>query len=198
MNLSPATIALVPPGVVTLISTVPAARAGEVMVRVLSSVTCRSVPGVVPNMTVVTPVNPVPVIVTAVPPVAGPLAGEMLVTVGTGTYVNVSSVTIALVPLGVVTRTSIVPVPAGEVAVRLVAELYVTLAATLPNETVDALVNPVPVIVTIVPPATGPLAGEMLVIVGIPITVIVVPGLVVSAPLVLATVSREIGVPDAV
>ena len=63
-------------------------------------------------------------IVTAVPPVAGPVAGEMLVMVGAaGTYVNLSPVTIALVPLGVVTLTSTVPVPAGEVAVRLVGEL---------------------------------------------------------------------------
>jgi hypothetical protein len=167
MNLSPATIALVPPGVVTLISTVPAARVGEVMVRVLSVVTSRPFPGVVPNMTAVAPVNPVPVMVTVVPPIAGPLVGEILVTVGTGTYVNVSSVTIALVPLGVVTRTSTEPVPAGAVAVRLVAELYVTLAAAIvPNEIVDALVNPVPVIVTVVPPAAGPFAGEMLVTVG--------------------------------
>jgi hypothetical protein len=42
----------------------------------------------------------------------------------------------------------------------------VTLAATLPNVTVDALVNPVPVMVTVVPPVTGPFAGEILVTVG--------------------------------
>ena len=77
-----------------------------------------------------------------------------------------SPVTIALVPPGVVTLTSTVPVPAGEVAVRLVAELYVTLAALVPNVTVDALVNLVPVIVTVVPPAAGPLAGEILVTAG--------------------------------
>ena len=64
------------------------------------------------------------------------------------------------------TLISTVPVPAGEVAVRLVAELYVTLASIVPNVTVDALVNPEPVIVTTVPPAAGPLAGEMLVTVG--------------------------------
>ena len=80
--MSPVTIALVPLGVVTLISTVLADRAGEVTVRVLSLVTCRLVPGVVPNVIAVAPVNPVPVIVTAVPPAAGPVAGEMLVTVG--------------------------------------------------------------------------------------------------------------------
>ena len=77
----------------------------------------------VPNVTVDALVNPVPVIVTAVPPVAGPLAGEMLVTVGAGIYVNLSPAMIALVPPGVVTLISTVPLPAGEVAVRLVAEL---------------------------------------------------------------------------
>ena len=129
-------------------------------------VTCRLVPEVVPNLTAVAPVNPVPVIVTAVPPAVDPLAGEMLVTVGAETYVNLSPVTIALVLPSVVTLTSTVPAPAGDVAVRLVAELYVTLAATVPNATVDVLVNPVPVMVTAVPPATGPLAGEMLVTIG--------------------------------
>jgi len=77
-----------------------------------------------------------------------------------------SPVTIALVPPGVVTLISTVPAPAGEVAVRLVAELYVTLAARVPNVTVDGLVNPVPVMVTEVPPAADPPAGEMLVTVG--------------------------------
>jgi len=85
MNLSPGTIALVPRGVVTLISTVLADRAGEVTVRVLSLVTFRPVPGVVPNLTAVAPVNPVPVMVTPVPPSVDPLAGEMLVMVGAET-----------------------------------------------------------------------------------------------------------------
>ena len=79
---------------------------------------------------------------------------------------NLSPATIALVPLGVVTLTSTVPVPAGEMAVRLVAELNVALAGIVPNVTVDALVNPVPVMVTAVPPVEGPVAGEMLETVG--------------------------------
>ena len=79
---------------------------------------------------------------------------------------NLSPVTTALVPLGVVTRISTLPVPAGEVAVRRVAELYMTLAAMVPNVTVDALVKPEPVMVTAVPPAAGPVAGEILYTVG--------------------------------
>ena len=83
--MSPVTIALVPRGVVTLISTVLADRAGEVTVRVLSLVTCRLVPEVVPNLTVDARVNLVPVIVTVVLPAAGPVAGEILVMVGAET-----------------------------------------------------------------------------------------------------------------
>jgi len=40
------------------------------------------VPAVPPKLTVAALVNPVPVIVTEVPPAAGPLVGLMLVTVG--------------------------------------------------------------------------------------------------------------------
>ena len=61
-----------------------------------------------------------------------------------------------------VTVTSTVPVPAGLVAVICVSELIVKLfAATVPKFTPVASVKPVPVIVTDVPPATGPPAGLM-------------------------------------
>jgi hypothetical protein len=80
---------------------------------------------VVPNVTAVAPVNPVPVTVTVVPPATGPAAGEIPVTVGTGAYVNWSAAEVGLVPPGVVTVISTVPVPAGETAVILVAELTV-------------------------------------------------------------------------
>jgi hypothetical protein len=56
-----------------------------------------------PNLTEVTPDNPVPVIVTRDPPVVGPVAGAMLVTVGPVAYVNPSYGEAALVPPGVVT-----------------------------------------------------------------------------------------------
>ena len=80
----------------------------------------------VPNVTAVAPVNPVPVIVTVVPPATGPDTGVIPVTVGMGSYVNWSAGEVALVPPGVVTVTSTVPaVPAGETAVMLVAETTV-------------------------------------------------------------------------
>ena len=59
------------------------------------------------------------------------------------------------------------PVPAGEVAVIDVAELTVKpVAAVAPNLTAVAPVKPVPVIVTLVPPAVGPAVGEIEVTVG--------------------------------
>ena len=55
--------------------------------------------------------------------------------------------------MGVVTVTSAIPEPAGEVAVILISELTVKLVAAVePNLTAVAPVNPVPVIVTVVPP----------------------------------------------
>jgi hypothetical protein len=74
------------------------------------------------------------------------------------------------VPLlpGVVTTTSFAPaVPAGVVAMMVVELTTVTLvAAEPPIVTPVAPVKFVPVIVTEIPPASGPLDGEMLVTVG--------------------------------
>ena len=61
----------------------------------------------------------------------------------------------------VVTWTSTVPAePAGATAVSDVADVNVTLVAVVPpNLTVELDVNPVPVMATEVPPASGPLVG---------------------------------------
>src|SRR5713226_808630 len=65
-----------------------------------------------------------------------------------------------LVPVGAVTVTSTIPDPDGLVAVIWVALLTTKLAATAePNLTAVAPVKLVPVIVTDVPPAIGPLFG---------------------------------------
>jgi hypothetical protein len=149
---------------VTVISTVPV-PAGEVAVILVAELTVKLEALLIPNLTTVAPVNPVPVRVTEVPPVAGPFAGEMPVIVGA--YVNWSAADVALVPPGVVTVISTVPVPAGDLMVSVVAELTVrTVPAVEPNLTAVAPVNPVPVTVTVVPPATGPAAGEIPVTVG--------------------------------
>ena len=65
------------------------------------------------------------------------------------------------------TVTSTVPVPAGAVAVSEVAETTVKeVAAAVPNSTAVAPVKLVPVTVTLVPPAVGPLVGLTAVTVG--------------------------------
>jgi hypothetical protein len=81
-------VADVPPGVVTVTSTDPAAEpAGEVTVICPSLSTVYEAAEVLPNLTAVAPVKPDPVITTLVPPAIGPIAGEgdeMPDTVGTG------------------------------------------------------------------------------------------------------------------
>jgi hypothetical protein len=64
------------------------------------------------------------------------------------------------VPLGVVTVTLTVPVPTGETAVIDVSLFTTTpVAALLPKATAVAPVRLVPVMVTEVPPASGPEVG---------------------------------------
>ena len=81
---------------------------------------------------------------------------------------NLSLAPVAEVPPAVVTVTSTMPVPDGELTVRVVE--FVTLTEVPGVEPKSTLVapetNPVPVTVTGVPPAWGPLVGLMLVTVG--------------------------------
>ena len=73
---------------------------------------------------------------------------------------NWSAPFVGLVPLALLTFTSTVPLPAGEVAlieVELTTSTFV--AALAPKLTVLPLINPVPVIVTRLPPAAGPELG---------------------------------------
>ena len=59
------------------------------------------------------------------------------------------------------------PVPGGSTAVIVVSETTVKLVAgRVPKSTTVAPVRSVPVIVTVVPPVTGPSVGLMLVTVG--------------------------------
>jgi hypothetical protein len=168
VNSSAGEIAETPPGVVTVTSTVPADPAGAVAVIDVSEMTVNVVAGLFPKLTAVAPVKLVPVIVTIVPPAVDPLVGDRLVTVGAATYVNSSAGEIAETPPGAVTVTSTVPTdPAGAVAVIDVSETTLNVVAGLfPKLTAVAPVKLVPVIVTIVPPAVGPLVGEMLVTLG--------------------------------
>ena len=70
-------------------------------------------------------------------------------------------------PPTVITRTSTVPVPFGDVAVIWVALFTVNpVAAVAPNTTAVAPVKLVPVMTTDVAPAVGPLVGAIDVTVG--------------------------------
>jgi hypothetical protein len=71
-----------PPAVVTVTSTVPTEPAGEVAVMLVALTTVYVVAAVVPNLTAVAPVKPVPVIVTEEAPAGSPARGLTAVTVG--------------------------------------------------------------------------------------------------------------------
>ena len=85
VNWSAADVALVPPAVVTLTSTVPALPTGAVAVICVAELTVKPVAAVAPKVTAVAPLKFVPVMVTVVPPAVGPAVGEMLVMVGSAT-----------------------------------------------------------------------------------------------------------------
>ncbi len=106
-------------------------------------------------------VKPVPVIVTNVLPPSGPADGLIADTVGA--YVKTSYGDVADVPPAAMTVTSTVPVPAGASAAMDVplATLKVVAGLSAPKSTAETSLKPVPVIVTQMPPAAGPLDGLM-------------------------------------
>jgi hypothetical protein len=73
------------PATVTVTVTAPAVPAGAVAVIDVLLTTTTLVAAALPNVTVAPAAKFVPVIVTAVPPVVGPLFGLTLVTVGDAT-----------------------------------------------------------------------------------------------------------------
>jgi hypothetical protein len=81
VNRSPELVALVPPAVVTVTSTVPT-PAGEVAVIWVALLTVKEAAALLPKLTAVAPEKLVPVMVTLVPPDVGPVFGLTLVTVG--------------------------------------------------------------------------------------------------------------------
>ena len=166
VNRSAALAELVPPGVVTLMSTVPL-PAGEVALIDVALLTVKVAAAVLPNFTAVAPVKFLPAIVTEVPPVSGPEIGLTEEMEGTGINVNLSANHAELVPPGVVTLMSTVPLPVREVTVIDVALLTVKVAAVVPpNFTAVAPVKAVPVTVTDVAPPAGPEVGLTEVTVG--------------------------------
>ena len=75
-------VLLVPYSVVTIMSTSPTLRAGVIQVIVVLSTTLIVVAAKPSNVTDVTPIKDVPVIVTFVPPAVLPVNGEMPVMLG--------------------------------------------------------------------------------------------------------------------
>ena len=71
-----------PPGVLTVTSTVPSDPGGAIAEICVALITVNEVALVLPNLTDVAPMKLVPEMVTALPPVVGPLVGEIDVTVG--------------------------------------------------------------------------------------------------------------------
>ncbi len=84
MNWSADDVVLVPLGVVTVTSTVPADSAGANAVIWPAPLTVNDVADAVPNVTAVAFVKLAPLIVTLVPPAVGPADGLTLDTVGGG------------------------------------------------------------------------------------------------------------------
>jgi len=75
-------VLLVPYSVVTIMPTAPTLRAGVIQVIVVLFTTLIVVAAKPSNVTDVTPIKDVPVIVTLVPPAVLPLNGEMPVMLG--------------------------------------------------------------------------------------------------------------------
>ena len=73
-------VALVPFGVVTVMSTTPADSGGETAVIEVAEVTVKLLALTEPNLTAVAPVKLPPVTVTVVPPLTGPLVGDTAMT----------------------------------------------------------------------------------------------------------------------
>jgi hypothetical protein len=159
-------LALRAPGLVTVTVTAPEVPAGVVAAICVALATTMLVAAEVPNVTVAPVAKFVPMIVTDVPPVVAPVFGEIALTVGGATYVN-PLLRLPLCPLSVTVTATEPALPAGVVAVIWFALTTITLvAAVVPKATAAAAAKFVPVIVTVVPPATGPLFGETLVTVG--------------------------------
>jgi hypothetical protein len=129
-------------------------------------VTDATVAGLTPTRTAAPGKKFVPTTVMVVPPATGPMPGKTPASVGSGAMkVKPAASTAAPAP-GLVTATVCGPALAlaAVVAVMVVAEWACTLVqATPPMVTAGWLVpapaKPRPVMVTVVPPATGPEAG---------------------------------------
>ena len=139
----------------TVTAIVPAEPAGDVAVTVLSEITVKLVAAVVPKNTSRVLIKPAPVMVTIVPPAVGPDVGAMELMTGAGWKLKLSEL---FVPPGDVILIGTAPTTwAGVTASTSVSLTTVKLAAgVVPNFTLVVPVRPVPVMVTVSPPAVTP------------------------------------------
>jgi hypothetical protein len=144
-------------GVVTTTSTVPeAATEGDTAVMEVLLLTVNEAAGTPPKVTALAPLKLLPVIVTLVPPAVLPLVVPRLVTVGALAAVKVKRAGAESAP-GMLTTTSTPPaVLAGVVTLRLLSDTTTKEADTPLNVTSVVFKKPVPVRVSVVPPAVLP------------------------------------------
>jgi len=157
MNVNKPVEVISPFGVTSVIGTEPVPAEVTAVIEV-SEVALNVAAGVSPKRTAVTSAKPEPVNVTVVPPASGPWLGVNEV-IPSATYVKSPGAVASpyCVPL---TVTGTAPVPAGVVATISVSETTLNSVHSLPPKvTLVAPVKPVPVMVTGVPPASGPLVG---------------------------------------
>jgi len=129
----------VPPELVTLTSTAPAAWAGVVQVICVKLTTVIPAAAVPPKVTAAPLVKLLPAIATEVPPAVVPVEGVTEVTVGVGVGVVTVKVTPLEIPAEVVTVTEPVAAPAGTVELiwvlltdRIFARIPLKLTADAP------------------------------------------------------------------
>jgi hypothetical protein len=136
-------LALLPPGVVTDISTVLTAPAGTVVDICVELSTLNDATAVVPKLTVETALKLAPVITIGVPPLIGPLLVEIALIVGIAYVVKRLAALAVLAPPLVVTKILKLPAPKlGSTAVIRVSLLTVKLVAgVVPNRTEEAPVK---------------------------------------------------------
>ena len=165
----------VPPDVCTVTCTVPSITDDGTDTVIVDGFTTTGLDAVtLPNLTIAPVTNPVPVMVTGVPPARKSSAGLTVATVGCGaTKSRLSeseSIDVSVdVPSATVTTTLTVPgvMVAGATAMSEVGVIDVTLAAaSVPKRTVAPATNPVPVMVTAVPPTVDTEPGDTEVMVG--------------------------------
>lgn len=144
----------VPPIVVTVTNTAPAAWLGEVTVSEVADPTVTAEAGTAPKSTTVPVVNPVPVTVTDVPPAVAPVFGVIAEMVGTGGATSVKPADGIGVTSAEVQITTLKPEPGGALVTPDAAS-DTACEATIADPTVMVAVVPVTVTLEATTPLTA-------------------------------------------